>query len=257
MVFFVNRGKGLSTLGKDSNFIRVLKNVIFPRRCVFCRRFLALDAGTGVCIDCMNKIPFNISYHHCKGCGRPIPEGRVYCADCARGERYAFAKVHAAYLYEEPARLAMIRFKREWNHSFAAVFAEHMAEIIRREVSLSEIDLVVAVPPRKERMRRMDYDQALNLAMTLAKILELPCLGGVMRQKEKRRKQSSLSYEERRRNVQGNFLVVKKEAVAGKRILLVDDICTTGATLNECAKVLRCAGAKTVVCAVAAITGEE
>ena len=101
-------------------------------------------------------------------------------------------------------------------------------------------------------MRKEGYDQAETLAAAVAKQMELPYLGGVLYQSENRKKQSALSARERRVNVRGNYAVRKKSAVQGKCILLVDDITTTGATIQECAKVLRGAGAKAVYAAAAA-----
>ncbi len=132
-----------------------------------------------------------------------------------------------------------------------------MAVVLGQDCPHAEFDIVVAVPPRKERMQKENYDQARTLAGTLAKELGIPFRGGVLCQVENGRKQSDLTLEERWCNVQGNFRVVLNHVILEKRILLVDDICTTGATLNECAKVLREAGAKTVYSVVAAIVAEE
>lgn len=132
-----------------------------------------------------------------------------------------------------------------------------MAVVIKHLVGSDSWDLVVAVPPRKKRMEREGYDQAAVLAREVAKELEIPYAKNVLAQVENRKKQSSLTYQERRGNVLGNIRMNKKNPVAGKRILLVDDICTTGATLEECAKILRAAGADLVDCTVAAIVNDE
>ncbi len=242
---------------KESGFRRVFKNTVFPRRCGFCRRFLVLSAKAGVCDACFQKIPFSVSANHCKRCGRPIPMGREHCFLCARREFSAFKKVYAAYLYQDLARNAVIRFKKERNRSLAPVFVRHMAAVLEHSGIPPQIDLVVAVPPRTARMKRTRYDQAECLARTLARELELPFVKGVLRQKENRKKQSSLSFSERRSNVLGNFEVVKPLEVTGKTILLVDDICTTGATLKECSKMLKQAGAGLVFGTVAAIVPDE
>lgn len=236
---------------------RPIRNFFLPPRCVFCRTFLGLGTQTRVCADCMRKIPFCLAFSRCKKCGRPVPEEQDHCYRCGRGFKSHYRKVFFAYYYEGSARQALLRFKYERYQHYAPVFAFHIATTIRDILPAPEFDLVVSVPPRKLRLRKNRYDQAEALGYSLAKELGLPFLQGVLRQKRVRKKQSSLSLEERWQSVLGNYTVVRKRPIQGKRILLVDDICTTGATLDECAKILRSFGAIDVVGAVAAIASEE
>ncbi len=234
-----------------------LKNLIFPMRCIFCRRILAIRAEVGICHECMMNLPFCQAYARCSRCGRPVIEKGCLCFGCARDMRYSYRKIYGAYLYLGSAKDALLRFKLEKYSGYATVFATHMAVVAEHEMPEGSWDLVVAVPPREMRMRKQGYDQAHALAKEVAKRLEIPYQHGVLEQIEDRQKQSSLTYQERRENILGNIRVVKREPLAGQRILLVDDICTTGATLEECAKMLRRAGAKSVDCSVAAIVLDE
>ncbi len=244
-------------MGKGLTIRRRVMNFIYPRRCVFCRKILSLGAEISICQECAKNLPFCIRDKSCKRCGRPIPQGQTFCVHCREGERYFFHKMYGAYLYEPPARQAVLRFKRSRYQSYGQTFAIHMAAAVRAEHPYLDLDLVVAVPPRKERMRKTGYDQARNLAKAVAKQLQLPFRSRVLMQKEHRRKQSSLSYDERKRNVLGNIGIRKPRVVEEKRVLLVDDISTTGATLNECAKILKAAGAREVFCVVATVVGEK
>ncbi len=232
------------------------KNLLFPRRCIFCGKLLPLFDGTGVCTHCFQELPFSLAYCRCTACGRPVEKGKVYCRHCFGRNDLGYDGVSAAYLYRGKVRQALLRFKRERYQNYALVFAEHMAVLLQYDRSGMTFDLVVSVPPRPKRMQKEGYDQAKCLARRLAKRMGIPYLAKVMKQKEKREKQSSLSMEERFANVSGNFQVIRPDAVCGKRILLVDDIFTTGATLGECAKTLRSAGAKQVYGAVAATVSE-
>ncbi len=233
------------------------RNLFFLPRCIFCRRPLALSAEACVCRECMKGIPFSGNLPICQGCGRPVGEGAVYCYRCEKGYRRYYRKVFSAYLYEDEPKRALVRFKRERYRSYAGTFAAHMGILLRDEMIARGISLVIAVPPRRKRMRETGYDQAAALGRALAKKLGIPYLAAALRQKEVRKKQSTLKYRERYQNVLGNYVVLKKQEVAGKRILLVDDICTTGSTLNECSRMLKDAGALEVYCAVAAISYEE
>ncbi len=230
------------------------KKILFPHRCVFCRRILPLSAQKSVCLECMRTIPFCLSKNRCRQCGRPIAERQSYCFSCSSRTK-AHSGISAPYFYQEPAKSAILRFKKEKYQSYANTFAIDMAIVLNYECGARVFDMIVSVPPRLLRMKNDGYDQAERLAQALGRQLKLPYVSGVMKQKEKRRKQSSLSAEERVLNAKGNYLVNRPKLVEGKRILLVDDVCTTGATLNECAKILKEAGAKEIYCAVASVVG--
>ncbi len=205
----------------------------------------------------MKQLPFCSPLQSCPKCGRPIPEGAVLCYRCGKGFSPAYRKVSAVYLYEGDVRRALLRFKRERYRGHGDAFAIPMSAAIQNEFPHINFDCLVAVPPRKKKERHRKYDQADALTAALAREMKTPYLRRVLRQKEVRAKQSSLDFEDRWANVMGNYEVVKKKAVAGKRILLVDDICTTGATLNECASMLKKAGALEVFCSVVAIAPEK
>lgn len=237
--------------------LRTMKNIIYPPRCVFCRRILNYSAEGNICVDCMKELPFCKELHRCAGCGRPIPEGAIQCYRCRKGLQTEYRRISAVYLYEDKVRRALLQFKRVRYRSYGDAFAIHMAAVLQEELSKGGFDCLVAVPPRRKKARHRNYDQADTLTAALARKTKIPYLKKALRQKEERAKQSSLEFQDRWANVLGNYEVVKKAAVEGKRILLVDDICTTGATLNECARMLKGAGAIEVCCVVVAISSEE
>ncbi len=238
---------------EHGGFWDIWKNLFFPRRCTFCRKLLPLKASQSICTDCMNKLPFTLVHHRCRRCGRPVLAGEKLCHHCRGDVKPAYLGISAPYLYAEPVRSAMLRFKRERYQGYAQIFAEHMRILLFHDCPGRVFDWVVSAPPRGQRMRKEGYDQAAHLGKTLAKKMGIPYLPSALCQKETREKQSSLLREKRFDNIAGNIKVIKPKAVAGKRILLVDDVTTTGATLKEAAKMLRKAGAKEVYCATAAI----
>ncbi len=238
---------------KTCGFWDIWGNLIFPRRCIFCRKLLPLNTSQSVCRECMNSLPFVLAYPRCRRCGRPVLAGEKLCQHCKDDKTSPYLGISAPYLYEEPVRSAILRFKRERYRGYAQLFAEHIKVLLSHDCPGRVFDLVVSAPPRRKRMRKEGYDQAAQLGKTLAKKLGIPYLPSVLCQREHREKQSSLSREERHSNILGNIKVVKAKAVLGKRILLVDDVTTTGATLKEAAKMLRKAGAKEIYCATAAI----
>ncbi len=244
-------------MAKKFPLLRIFDNLFYPKRCVFCRRPLPLHSGMGYCNECMKVLPFCLALNRCKHCGRPVSGEEQLCSHCRNREPKFFRRISAAYLYKGIVRRSLLRFKRERYRNHGLVYAQHMALTLKEDVPNEVFDLVVAVPPRGARMKEQDYDQAMTLGKQLAKQLRLPFRNGVLFRTEPRRKQSRLSSGERLQNIHGNIHVRRKGTVSSKRILLVDDICTTGSTLNECARVLGNAGAKAVFCAVAAIAPEE
>ncbi len=233
--------------------LRILRNLVCPKRCIFCRSILKLTAEGRVCFDCSGKLPFYIAAPHCKRCGRPVSDQNKYCEECA-GKSAEFSALYAPFLYTEPVRGAILRYKNEDYRGYAKTFAQYMAVILEYENKKTNFDYIVAVPPRIGRIRKINYDQVSLLAQCLSREIDVPFLRDVLKQKEKRQKQSSLSATERSENVKGNFAVKKPEEITGKTILLVDDVCTTGSTLRECAKMLKRAGAKSVHCLVIAVS---
>ena len=231
-----------------------LINFIFPPRCVFCRTLLSLSAAEMICMDCENNLPYCLAGNRCDRCGKPLESGARLCGHCRSNPPPPYKKICSPYIYKDQVSRALVRFKRERYQSFAGVFARHMRVVVEHDCPNTAFDYVLSVPPRPERMRNEGYDQAERLARALAKELGVPYLSGAMRQRENRRKQSGLNYEARQRNTQGNFEVRKGKILLGRTVLLVDDICTTRATLKECAGVLRTAGAAAVYCATAATT---
>ena len=233
----------------------IVLNLFFPCRCIFCQRLMPIKAEIAVCEECMKKLPFCLAHMRCRVCGKPISGGKL-CSHCAAYPRRAYRRICSSYVYSKQVKTALVKFKHEKYKGYTRVFAEHMKAVAEYDFKDIKFDAVISVPPRPARMRTENYDQVECLARELAGKMRLPYWGGVLKQIETRYKQSELSAADRAANVRGNYRVLKADKILGKTLLLVDDICTTRATLAECAKVLKKAGAKTVCCVTAATTPE-
>lgn len=155
-----------------------------------------------------------------------------------------------AYPYSGDVRRSMLRFKFGGERQNASFYAERLAEQLIRFCPKASFDAVVPVPISAERMKKRGYNQSGLIARHVAARLGIPCENSLEKTRDNP-EQHRLKREERRKNVKGAYRVSAVRA-AGKSILLVDDIVTTGATLKECAEVLLSAGAKEVVCAAIA-----
>lgn len=151
-------------------------------------------------------------------------------------------KVWACFRYEEKIRQAMLRFKFESEPMLAVPFGEEMANKAMENHLTQSYDILVPIPVSKKTLNHRGYNQTLLLAQEVAKHTGMLCTPALYKIKETK-PQRELEREERKTNIVDAFFVEIPKAIKGKRILLVDDIITTGSTLNEAAKILIKAGA--------------
>ena len=161
------------------------------------------------------------------------------CSDC-RTRKPAFSKAWSGYPYASPLREAISLHKYERKYGLAASLSRLLLDVLP---STLEADLVMPVPLHPARLREREFNQSLLLADSVARRLNIPlCYTNLIRIRDNPA-QTSLPRSTRLTNLRRTFQVRRPEAVRARRILLVDDVLTTGTTLNECAKALRKAGA--------------
>jgi ComF family protein len=157
-----------------------------------------------------------------------------------------FTMARALGYYEGPLQEAIHQWKYEGKVSLNRIFVEWMVEGLKRYWSSDSFDLLIPVPLHRERLRVRGFNQALLLAKGLSRRTGIPYRKRILQKKNPTPPQVSLSGAEREKKVRGSFHLVGREEVQGKSVLLVDDVYTTGATVNECAKVLLSQGAARV-----------
>lgn len=181
----------------------------------------------------------------CPRCGLPYPSGSPshLCGPCSEGE-YPFSKHRSYGLYQGTLEELIRRFK----YGGQTFLKEALADLLFcAYMGLGEeVDLVVSVPLSRGRLKERGFDQSLLLAKGFARRSALKLGEGVLEKVKETPPQVGLSGKERRQNLRGAFAVKEPEAVKGKKVLVVDDVFTTGATLSEVSKVLLKAGAKEV-----------
>lgn len=216
-------------------------DTIFPPKCVGCRR-----RGHWLCPACLRRVE-RLTLPLCAVCGQPAdPAGPAH--GCGRGP---LVTVSAAGIYAGPLRDAVHALKYTGRFGVAATLAGLLAPALAPLAR--EGDLLVPVPLHPSRQRQRGYNQAAIVASELRYMLPLELNSGVLRRMRVTADQVTLSGEQRLRNVRGAF-AVHGDAVKGRRVWLLDDVYTTGATLHEGARALRAAGAREVRGAVVAMT---
>ncbi len=236
----------------NKNIGKLILNLIYPPRCIFCGKRLSPKTKLFVCDHCSNNLPYCKVYKRCKVCGNPIPDEHEFCRRCYLTRSYVTAST-SPFVYVDNVRNAIIAMKRPENIGNARVLSFYIAGMVKSDFSQVAFDAVVSVPPRRKR-RKDNYDQAGELGKEVAKRLSLPYISNALSQTREIKKQSSLNFDARIKNVKDAFKVKKPDKVKGKIILLIDDIRTTGATLNECGKALKEAGAYRVYSATSGTT---
>ncbi len=206
-------------------------DLFFPPKCVFCRKILQ-KGSKGICSQCKKTIPFTQSPRMNK-----------------RGD--FFEQCLSPLQYRGAVRESLLRFKFRGARSYSKVYAGLIAETVKNDAD-ALCDIVTWVPISPKRLRRRGYDQSRIMAAETAKILGLP-LVKALEKKRHTPPQSGINGDDKRRaNAAGAYRALLGSEYSGKRVLLIDDIVTSGATLSECARVLLMGGAEAVICATLA-----
>lgn len=218
---------------KASFLLSVFLDLLFPPRCVFCGNIIA--PGTKICRSCARTV---VPVKTVRRMNLPAAGKNIPCA--------------VLYPYLGSVRESILRFKFEGEKRNADYYAERMAAQVLEQFHDSAFDFVTSVPLSAKRKKERGYNQSELIARRIAERLRVPyaeCLLKVADNAE----QHWLKRNERKANVKRAYRAADSE-IRGKRILMTDDIMTTGATLSECASVLFGAGAEAVFCAVVAET---
>jgi ComF family protein len=220
-------------------------NALLPPRCLRCG--CLVDAPGTLCADCWAGLDF-LAPPYCAVCGFPFEfeaqEGALCTACAARPP--AFGRARAVFRYDETSRRLILTFKHGDRTDAAPAFARWLLRA-GAEV-LAEADLLVPVPLHWTRLFQRRYNQAALLAKSVGLATGLPVAPTVLMRRRRTPSQGGLNASARRRNVRGAFALRPAGAprLKGRNVVLIDDVLTTGATVGECARVLRGAGANAV-----------
>ena len=230
-----------------------LIDILYPPRCHLCSRFLYPTEATldpkYLCTECRASLA-PVTHPLCTVCGNPFPAsaGQDHlCENCLRSNPW-YDLVRAPYLYSGPLMEAVQRFKYKSETHLISTLGPLLSSFAGGYISHPQGIMIIPVPLHRRRLRERGFNQSLLLARAVSSHLGAKLDFLTLVRRRYTAAQTGLSKEKRKKNVKDAFLVVNPERVKGEVILLVDDVFTTGHTLNECARTLKRSGARTVIC---------
>lgn len=219
-------------------------DMIYPVRCPICGE-IVIPKENKICDPCKEKLQY-ITEPRCKKCSKPIEqEEKEYCSDCEH-KNYHYIKGYAVWMYDEAMRHSIAGFKYHNKREYANFYIDELYRIYGDEIRKIAPDAIVPIPVHKSKYRERGYNQAEILARGLGIRLTIPVLSHLLIRNKKTLPQKQLSDRERLYNLQDAFEY--NQAVANhfhkeiNTILLVDDIYTTGSTIEACTNVLMANG---------------
>ena len=216
-----------------NRFLRIL----FPEICPVCKKPSTDHVTAPICADCWQAIS---SYEGpaCQKCGKPlVSDVSIICGECLEDEP-AFEWVRSFGLYDGALKEAISLFKYYGIRRLSRPLSEMMLKI-----RIPHTDAVIPVPLTRKKLRQREFNQAALFAKHIANHIGAKIILNCLIKIRDTAPQVGLNAEERRKNIKNAFGIVDKEVIQGKSVILVDDVFTTGATIRNCAKLLKKAGA--------------
>ncbi len=237
--------KALRHCGRQ--FLQIVRSGLFLPRCRLCGLDLVSCTEKVICRDCCKKMTSEPE-SQCRVCGKPVPDGVATCGACLL-EPPPFER-HVSYAaYEGTLRAAIILFKYGEVEPLKYCLTGFYLEAIEKKLPGSSFDAVVPVPA--DLRRRRGFQPVRATGYLLARRLKIPFQPGLLIKKKSTPPQVGLTQAQRKANLNGAFTMGRGKKVAGRRILLIDDVTTTGTTIRKCAAILKKGGAKVTVLTLA------
>ncbi len=232
--------------GNDRTRADWVVDLVFPRRCPVCDRPVR-PFGAMICEECEEKLaPRKLTSRMtlCCRCGKPVADKRrELCPDCEK-IRHSYERGCAVYRYRDVSG-ALYRLKYQGRREYADWMGDRMAARLLQEFDPEEIDALVPIPVSVQRERKRGYNQAAVLAERISQRTGIPVREGYLSRRTDTAVLRSMSAEQRRRNLKNAF-IAPVDDVKSRIIMLIDDIYTTGATIDACAQQLQEKGASKV-----------
>ncbi len=224
-------------LNQKKHIFQKLLRQIYPDRCPVCDRILF---DTYICPACAKKLTY-VNQPACFSCGKPLQDPQQeYCGDCAK-KKHEFRQGRAVFCYEGPVRGMLYRYKYSNRRDYTEFLASEAARLYTGWARRQGVEAVMPIPLSRRRRRKRGYNQAELLARRFAQLCGLPCYTKLLARTRDTQPQKKLSAEDRKNNLKNAFKM-KENVVNLDKVLLIDDIYTTGSTIDAAALACKQAG---------------
>lgn len=225
--------------------ITTLVDLVFPPRCVICDDILFFsDKKHGICRKCIHKASI-IKGRRCYKCGKKISsETKEYCYDCERRKHY-FDRGFSLFQYNDQIRPSLYRLKYGGRYEYGEYYGALMARIYKDSIIRAKVDAIVPVPLHKNRIYERGYNQAEAIARALSERTGIPCYEKYVVRQKNTVPLKLMTPSERQKNLKNAFIIGQND-VKSKITIVIDDIYTTGSTIDAIAKVLKASGVRKV-----------
>ncbi len=224
------------------NILSYLLNILSPPRCLACNCNMPIDSEAMFCYDCSKNYSLNDGAT-CNICGKPIHKDRdKSCASCKDGKIYYIKNV-SRYKYNGCIKTAIQNMKFKKRCWISYKFGDAICRTVEKEYSDINFDMILYIPMSPLNEISRGFNQAYEMAAIVSKKLGIPIYTNIIRKRAGVKTQSGLKKKDRIENIKNAFVIFNSHLLENKTILLVDDVFTTGSTINECARVLKRNGA--------------
>ena len=221
-------------------FLEKMSDIFYPRRCPVCQKILK-DQKRMICPQCETML-HPIGHPRCFKCGKPVEKGE-FCRDCQK-RKHMFELGRGIFVYDSSMRRSVTRYKYYGCREYGDFYAKAMYRYAKMELREWKPDLIVPVPVHRSKERMRGFNQAAYLAERISRYTGIPADMGLVQKNIKTKSQKKLNALQRRKNLEKAFCVTGD--VRGKDILVIDDVYTTGSTIDAMASCLKKKGAENV-----------
>lgn len=230
-----------------NELVKEAVEILYPPRCPICHGIVNPKGGF-VCDNCLAK-PHRIRQPRCFKCGKEMDqEGREYCLDCSKG-KHSFDRGISVFRYDDIMRQSVAAFKFHNKREYAAFYGMELARALEPFLEKWRPKVCIPVPIHRKKRKRRGFNQAELLAEEIGRLCEIPVYSDLVERVKETSPQKELGRKKRKNNLKNAFKI-KEYDVELDRVLLVDDIYTTGSTIDAISEILRAAGAKEIYFAV-------
>jgi ComF family protein len=218
-------------------------SLIYPKRCIFCDAVINYENKRYLCKECERKYTF-LEEHICEKCGKPLNNHRLsYCYDCLKQD-HIYTMGRAVYEYKGDVKEAIYRYKYYNRKEYGKIFAQMINRYYLNNLYW-ELDLIIAIPLHQDKFNKRGYNQSAVIATHLGKLMGIAVNNNLLIRRKNTLPQKELSDRGRISNVKNAFYYNSDE-ICGNNILLIDDIYTTGSTIDSAASTLKANGAQNI-----------